>query len=141
MVHLRHLLLDIEGLTGIRPPRQPPGSQEHTEEEVEMTELTGVIMDAAVHGALSKLIDQIIDRSGALGQAGKYSLVHQAVTEADMAQYEQLFELSTAGQIMARSALTQLRLMLEFRYIDRAYKGLSGPLAQKVERYRRELGL
>lgn len=134
---LGHLLYDLEGLSGVRPPRQPVGSQEYFEEEVEMTELTGKIMDKAVNGQFIQLIDQIIDRSGANTANPKYTLLHQSVTDADLKKYEDLFAAAGVGEIIANSLLSQFQLTLDFRFIDRFYRGQAGPMVQKVERYRR----
>lgn len=134
---LGHLLYDLEGLSGVRPPRLPVGSQEYFEEEVEMTELTGQIMDTAVNGQFTQLLDQIIDRSGANTNNPKYTLLHQSVTDADLKKYEDLFVAAGVGEIIANSLLSQFQLMLDFRFIDRFYRGQAGPMVQKVVRYRR----
>lgn len=133
---LGHLLLDEEGFTGVRSQRQPVGTDEYFEEEVEMAELEGKVLDFAVHGALAKLLDQIIDRSGAMGSGGKYSLVHHSVTPSDLQQFETMFGLEQTGRIIAATALTEFRLLLDFRFIERAYSGSAGPMVQKVSRYK-----
>ncbi len=135
---LGHMMLDLEGKAGIRPPRQPIGSAEYFEEEVEMTELQGKVMDAVVKGEFTKLLDRIIDRSGALGQEGKYSFLFSTLLVEDLRKFEELFDLGEVGEGIAKTALSHLSILLEFRYIDRNYHGTTeGVMAQKVWRYKR----
>ncbi len=134
---LGHMVLDLEGMNHVRPPRQPVGSAEYFEEEVEMTEIEATILNAATNGRYLSLVDQIIQRSGALKGAGKFSWLHRSVTDADLDQFEDMLGLRGAGQLVAKTFLMQMTLMLEFRYVDQAYSGPTGPMAQKVARYRK----
>jgi hypothetical protein len=131
----------MKGLSGITPAREPVGSQQYFEEEVNMAEIQGHVMDAGVKGNLTRLLDRIIDRSGAIGQNGKYSLLEKSITNDDLLEFEEMFDLQSAGRIISLTVLTEFKLLLEFRYIDRSYKGSAdGGLLQKVARYRKIMG-
>jgi hypothetical protein len=131
---LGHLLFDAKGLAN-RQPREAVGSTQYYEEEVAMNELSGQVMDATVDGVFMRLIDHIIDRAGA-PPGGKYSLVHQAVSDDDLVLLEKMFGIENAGKMVAGMVMVQFRLSLDFRYIERTYQGQSGPMVQKVARYK-----
>lgn len=140
VVHeLGHLVREMKALAA-DTQLEPVGSSDYYQEEVKMTEMQGQLMDAGVKGGLMKLLDKIIDKSGAIGKDGKFSFLEKTLTNSDLLEFEKMFGLEQSGKVLAAVSLSIFQLMLEFRYIDRSFSGpAEGAMVQKIARYRRLL--